>query len=57
MYFYIENVFQLMNPQPLLPLSALGIYFHAIYISLTFGLPVAIGQMLWKYWRTWNPYY
>ncbi|MEM1597445.1 MAG: hypothetical protein QXP31_11290 [Pyrobaculum sp.] len=46
-----------MNPQPLLPLSALGIYFHAIYISLTFGLPVAIGQMLWKYWRTWNPYY
>jgi cytochrome d ubiquinol oxidase subunit I len=42
----------MVNPNPLLPLSALGIYLHAIYISLTFGLPVAIGVMLWKYWRT-----
>ncbi|MEZ0319893.1 MAG: cytochrome ubiquinol oxidase subunit I [Pyrobaculum sp.] len=41
-----------MNPQPLLPLSALGIYFHGMFISLTFGLPVAIGVMLWKYWKT-----
>jgi len=40
------------DPNPLLPLSALGIYFHAIYISLTSGLPVAIGVMLWKCWRT-----
>jgi cytochrome d ubiquinol oxidase subunit I len=42
----------MVNPNPLLTLSALGIYLHAIYISLTFGLPVAIGVMLWKYWRT-----
>jgi cytochrome d ubiquinol oxidase subunit I len=42
----------MVNPNPLLPLSALGIYLHAIYISLTFGLPVAIGVMLWKYRRT-----
>jgi cytochrome d ubiquinol oxidase subunit I len=40
------------DPQPLLPLSALGVYFHGVYISLTFGLPVAIGVMLWKYWKT-----
>ncbi len=40
------------NPNPLLPLSALGVYFHGTFISLTFGLPVAIGIMLWKWWRT-----
>ncbi|MGC9050793.1 cytochrome ubiquinol oxidase subunit I, partial [Pyrobaculum sp.] len=40
------------NPNPLLPLSALGVYFHGVFISLTFGLPVAIGIMLWKWWRT-----
>ncbi|MFN3805037.1 MAG: cytochrome ubiquinol oxidase subunit I [Pyrobaculum sp.] len=41
-----------MDPNPLLPLSALGVYFHGVFISLTFGLPVAIGAMLWKWWRT-----
>ncbi|MEM1902513.1 MAG: cytochrome ubiquinol oxidase subunit I [Pyrobaculum sp.] len=41
-----------MDPSPLLPLSALGIYFHGFNVSLTFGLPVAIGLMLWKWWRT-----
>jgi cytochrome d ubiquinol oxidase subunit I len=40
------------DPNPLLPLSALGVYFHGVYVSLTFGLPVAIGVMLWKYWKT-----
>ncbi|MFZ8809235.1 MAG: cytochrome ubiquinol oxidase subunit I, partial [Pyrobaculum sp.] len=40
------------DPNPLLPLSALGIYLHGAYVSLTFGLPVAIGVMLWKYWKT-----
>ncbi|MEM4673512.1 MAG: cytochrome ubiquinol oxidase subunit I, partial [Pyrobaculum sp.] len=41
-----------MDPSPLLPLSALGIYFHGFNVSLTFGIPVAIGLMLWKWWRT-----
>ncbi len=41
-----------MDVNSLLPLSALGIYFHAIYVSLTFGLPVAIGVMLWLWGRT-----
>ncbi|ACB39273.1 cytochrome ubiquinol oxidase subunit I [Pyrobaculum neutrophilum] len=40
------------DPNPLLHVSALGIYFHGVFISLTFGLPVAIGIMLWKWWRT-----
>jgi len=40
------------DPNPLLWLSALGVYMHGVYISLTFGLPIAIGLMLWKYWRT-----
>jgi len=40
------------DPNPLIPLSALGVYFHGVYVSLTFGLPVAIGVMLWKYWKT-----
>jgi len=40
------------DPTPLLPLSALGVYLHGVYASLTFGLSVAIGVMLWKYWKT-----
>ncbi|MEM0336150.1 MAG: cytochrome ubiquinol oxidase subunit I [Thermofilum sp.] len=32
---------------PLLHLSALGIYFHAFFVSLTLGLPFAIAAMLW----------
>ncbi|MDM7275977.1 MAG: cytochrome ubiquinol oxidase subunit I [Thermoprotei archaeon] len=46
-----------MDVEPLLRLSALGIYFHAIYISLTFGLPVAIGVMLWLWGRTGDSEY
>ncbi|NYR14963.1 cytochrome ubiquinol oxidase subunit I [Pyrobaculum arsenaticum] len=45
------------NPNLLRPLSALGVYFHGVYISLTFGLPVAIGVMLWKWWRTGDKVY
>lgn len=32
-----------------LGLSALGIYFHAFFVSLTLGLPVAIIIMLWMH--------
>ncbi|RFA98093.1 cytochrome ubiquinol oxidase subunit I [Pyrobaculum aerophilum] len=46
------------NPNPLLTLSALGVYFHGVYVSLNLGLPIAIGVMLWKWRRTGdNDYY
>lgn len=41
-----------MDLNPVLVLSALGIYLHAIYITLTFALPIAIAIVLWKYWRS-----
>ncbi|MEM4674207.1 MAG: cytochrome ubiquinol oxidase subunit I [Pyrobaculum sp.] len=41
-----------MDTTPLLWLSALGIYLHAIYISFTYGLPLAIGAVLWMWRRT-----
>ncbi len=41
-----------MDEYVLMPLSALGVYFHGVFVSLTFGLPVAIGAMLWKWWRS-----
>jgi cytochrome d ubiquinol oxidase subunit I len=36
----------------LLHLSALGIYFHAVFVSLTLGLPLVIMSLLYKYSRT-----
>ncbi|MEM0203026.1 MAG: cytochrome ubiquinol oxidase subunit I [Archaeoglobaceae archaeon] len=36
----------------LLALSALGIYFHAVFVSITLGLPLVIMALLWKYRRT-----
>jgi len=46
-----------MDLQALLNLSALGIYFHAIYVSITLGFPVAIGIMLYLWSRTQDPLY
>jgi cytochrome d ubiquinol oxidase subunit I len=42
---------------PLLYLSALGIYFHAIFVSLTLGLPLVILFLLIRYARTNDPVY
>ncbi|MEM0020960.1 MAG: cytochrome ubiquinol oxidase subunit I [Fervidicoccaceae archaeon] len=36
----------------LLDLSATGIYFHAISVSITLGFPLAIASLLYKYSRT-----
>jgi cytochrome d ubiquinol oxidase subunit I len=42
---------------PLLHLSALGIYLHAIFVSLTLGLPLVITSLLVKYARSKDPVY
>jgi cytochrome d ubiquinol oxidase subunit I len=42
---------------PLLHLSALGVYFHAIFVSLTLGLPLVILSLLIQYARTNDPVY
>ncbi|MCS7145069.1 MAG: cytochrome ubiquinol oxidase subunit I [Nitrososphaerota archaeon] len=36
----------------LMPISALGIYLHAIFVSITLGFPFVIGAFLFKWWRT-----
>ncbi|MEM3796001.1 MAG: cytochrome ubiquinol oxidase subunit I, partial [Archaeoglobaceae archaeon] len=36
----------------LLALSALGVYFHAIFVSITLGFPLVIMALLWKHNRT-----
>jgi len=41
----------------LLTLSAVGIYFHAIYISITLGLPLTIIFLLLKYNKTGSEAY
>ena len=42
---------------PLLYLSALGVYLHALFVSLTLGLPLVILSLLLQYARTNNPVY
>ena len=46
-----------MDLQALLNLSALGVYFHALYVSITLGFPVAIGIMLYLWSKTQDPIY
>jgi cytochrome d ubiquinol oxidase subunit I len=36
----------------LLAVSALGIYIHSIFLSMSLGLPWVIMALLYKYWRT-----
>ncbi len=36
----------------LLFISALGIYVHAFFLSISLGLPFVIGALLYKWWRT-----
>jgi len=43
--------------QAYLPLSSLGIYLHAVFISITFGFPVAIAMLLWKYHKSGESLY
>ncbi len=38
-------------------ISALGIYFHAIFVSITLGFPLVIIALLIKYWKSRDPYY
>jgi cytochrome d ubiquinol oxidase subunit I len=35
-----------------MPISALGIYIHAFFLSLSLGLPLVIGALLYKWWRS-----
>jgi len=50
-------VAECMDLKPLLNLSAVGIYLHAIYVSITLGFPVAIGIMLYLWHRKRDPLY
>jgi len=43
--------------QAYLPLSALGVYFHALFVSITLGFPVAIAMLLWKYHKSGESLY
>lgn len=36
----------------LMPISALGIYLHAVFVSITLGFPFVIGALLFKWWRS-----
>lgn len=36
----------------LLLISALGIYIHAVFLSMSLGLPWIIMALLYKWWRT-----
>ncbi|MEN3048419.1 MAG: cytochrome ubiquinol oxidase subunit I [Candidatus Caldarchaeales archaeon] len=36
----------------LMPISALGIYLHALFVTITLGFPFVIGALLYKWWRT-----
>ena len=45
------------NLHPLLYLSALGVYFHGVYVSITLGFPVAIGIMLYLWSRRGDQFY
>ena len=36
----------------LLSISALGIYIHAFFLSISLGFPFVIISLLFKYWRT-----
>ncbi len=46
-----------MDVAPLLRLSAFGIYFHSLFVSITLGFPVAIMALLLRYSRTGEEYY
>jgi cytochrome d ubiquinol oxidase subunit I len=37
---------------PLLFISALGIYIHAVFLSISLGFPWVIGSLLYKWWRS-----
>jgi cytochrome d ubiquinol oxidase subunit I len=36
----------------LLSVSSLGIYIHAMFLSISLGFPVVIGALLFKYWKS-----
>ncbi len=36
----------------LMPISALGIYLHAVFVSITLGFPFVIGALMYMWWRT-----
>ncbi len=36
----------------LMPISALGIYIHSLFLSISIGFPFVIISLLYKYWRT-----
>jgi cytochrome d ubiquinol oxidase subunit I len=42
----------MVNVDSLLPLSAFGVYCHAVFISITLGFPPAIMALLFKYMKT-----
>jgi cytochrome d ubiquinol oxidase subunit I len=42
----------LVDPSTLLIISALGIYIHAIFLSISLGFPWIILVLLYKWWRT-----
>jgi cytochrome bd-type quinol oxidase subunit 1 len=45
------------NVELWLRISALGIYLHAIYVSLTLGIPLGIIVLLVLHSRTKNTFY
>lgn len=42
---------------PLLFINALGVYIHAIFLSISLGFPWVIGSLIYKWWRTKDPDY
>lgn len=40
------------NVSLLMPISALGIYLHAFFVSVTLGFPIMISALLYAWWRT-----
>ncbi len=36
----------------LLPISALGIFIHAFFLTISLGFPWVIGGLLFQWWRT-----
>jgi len=46
-----------MDVSILLRLSALGIYVHSVFVSITLGFPIAIMALLYKFYRTQDDFY
>ncbi|MEM4574455.1 MAG: cytochrome ubiquinol oxidase subunit I [Candidatus Caldarchaeum sp.] len=40
------------NVNLLMPISAFGIYLHAVFVSFTLGLPFVISAFIYKWWKT-----